>query len=77
MCPRSQGSGEVWEQLAVALDLPQEEAGSHRRLMSWGMYQLSFRKLNQAVLADRGRGGAGSLKTGVGGASGLSRTPER
>lgn len=26
---RSQGSGEGWEQLAVALDLPQEEARSH------------------------------------------------
>lgn len=31
------------------------------------MFQRSFRKLNQAVLADRGRGGARSLKTGVGG----------
>lgn len=40
------------------------------------MYQRSFRKLNQAVLADRGRGGARSLKTGMGGASGLPRTPE-
>lgn len=39
---------------------------SEGKLKSWRMYRHRFRKLNQAVCVDRGRGGTRSLKTGDG-----------